>query len=234
MEEEDLPPMTPQLDEYLKEVATKIKNAEVLAKSMERTSEYTVTKFGDTKRDRLWAMKEKEELIDAVFRTADGTHQEVSQRQTMPGLPSSNHPCLTPPQSVHIDFLLELEPREPFFSKSTALSTGNLQLYDVKSGISASELHQLVYFAYNRRCQLTDDNSMALTLVAAKYGISPMVQFCLAHLLDHCSLKTAFKAYELSCKAEFANKRAQQSFKKYIEDHFEEVRFSDNCASACS
>ena len=72
-----IPPMTPEIDAYLNEIADKIKTAEQFDKSNVRTTNFTVINFADTKQDRLWAMKINKEFIDAILITADGSHHEV-------------------------------------------------------------------------------------------------------------------------------------------------------------
>ena len=72
-----IPSMTNELDSYLKEIIEKIEAAEQYANKHVRTTNFTVIDFEATKQDRLWAMKTKEEFIDAVLITADGSHREV-------------------------------------------------------------------------------------------------------------------------------------------------------------
>lgn len=80
---DDLPKMTAVLNVYLAEVVEKVVVAEARNQVNVRTSEFTVTDFSKTKRDRLWAMKVNGELIDSVLIASDG-HREVSQSEICP------------------------------------------------------------------------------------------------------------------------------------------------------
>ena len=69
--------MTPEINEYLDDARKKMEVTDLMASQQQRTSDYTITKFSDSKRDRFWEMKTKGELVDGVLLTADG-HKEVS------------------------------------------------------------------------------------------------------------------------------------------------------------
>ena len=70
-------PMTTEIDAYLDEVADIIQNAKAKTDAGVRTTDFTVTNFAHTKRDRLWALKTSGQFIDAVLVTPDG-YREVS------------------------------------------------------------------------------------------------------------------------------------------------------------
>lgn len=70
--------MSPDIDAYLTEVVTSVSEAERREKIPIRTTDYTLTDFKATKAERMWAMKESGEMVDAVLVTADG-HREVRQ-----------------------------------------------------------------------------------------------------------------------------------------------------------
>ena len=219
-----IPSLTPEIDSYLDEIKDKIDVAQMRATKQQRTSDFTVTAFADTKRDRLWAMKMKGELVDAVLVTEDG-HQEVRRWNPVPNNATSLSTLFLQP--VHLDFVLALKPHEPIFSKAKSKlrqdDSSKPREYLIKSDISADTLRELVFFAYHRRCELSEGNVMAMATIGHRYGINALVQHCIAFLLAHCSLLTVLGAYELACKAEFINMKAQTFFQKYIEDNFEEV-----------
>lgn len=76
----DLPEIPPQnacIDAYVEEVKSKINWVEERQSKGLRTTDYTISNFADTKKDRMWKMKVDGELIDSIFITADG-HCEVS------------------------------------------------------------------------------------------------------------------------------------------------------------
>lgn len=75
-DETSIPKMTPQLDAYFAVLRGKMATCMTRGADSARTSEYTVTDFVSTKRDKLWDMKVKGELVDSELRTKDG-HREV-------------------------------------------------------------------------------------------------------------------------------------------------------------
>lgn len=72
-----IPPQNASIDAYVEELKSKINWVEEQQSKGLRTTDYTITNFADTKKDRLWKMKLAGELIDSIFITADG-QREVS------------------------------------------------------------------------------------------------------------------------------------------------------------
>ena len=125
-----------------------------------------------------------------------------------------------------MDLIFSLVPQTPFWKakRSTSkMKVGKPREYRLEPDITEPVLRELVHFAYHRRCNLTPSNSVAMASISATYGINSLVTHCLEYLMEHCSVENVVKSYELACNEQFAMKKAQLFFQKYIEDHFEEV-----------
>lgn len=73
----EIPPQNVRIDAYVEEVKSKINWVEEQRNKGLRTTDYTITNFADTKKNRMWKMKVDGELIDSILITADG-QREVS------------------------------------------------------------------------------------------------------------------------------------------------------------
>ena len=73
----EIPPQNATIDAYITEVKDKIAWVEEQQSKGLRTTDYTLTDFSETKRDRMWKMKQTGEMTDTILITSDG-QSEVS------------------------------------------------------------------------------------------------------------------------------------------------------------
>ena len=223
----DLPSMSPDIDAYLTEVVASVSEAERREKMNIRTTDYTLTDFKATKAERMWAMKESGEMVDAVLVTADG-HREVRQAGQM--ATNSNLFLFLSAQPVHIDMLLQMEKEmTPFFKQTTAASSP--AEYAIDPSLSRSLLQQMVFFAYHRRCDLPSlsvSGALELALTAAKFSVHSLVLSLLPFLVESCSLESALKVFMLAgayvAKGGDQGKKHMATAQAYVLDNFEQVR----------
>ena len=124
--------------------------------------------------------------------------------------------------------ILELDKdMSPFYQPSdqTKMTAGCPKEYLVDKTISLATLQDLIFFAYHRRLELTEQSSLLMVTIGAQYGIKTLVKYCLDYLRDHFSPSNVFKAFQLASDERFANQNATEYFQEYIEDHFEEVSY---------
>ncbi|XP_017478500.1 PREDICTED: kelch-like protein 21 [Rhagoletis zephyria] len=216
----EIPPQNATIDAYITEVKDKIAWVEEQQSKGLRTTDYTLTDFSETKRDRMWKMKQTGEMTDTILITSDGQSE-----------------------FVHMDIMLELGAKEVFFGKEKASNESKfVKEYTVKEDISSAVLSKMVHYAYLEKCQLEEEPAslvIALSKTAFKYGLNSLLKYCIAHMMKNCSPPIAYFAYELtltynrssskgssyasSSLLTIDSKAAQTFFQKFIEDHFEEM-----------
>ncbi|KAH9389780.1 hypothetical protein TYRP_007327 [Tyrophagus putrescentiae] len=216
----EIPPQNATIDAYITEVKDKIAWVEEQQSKGLRTTDYTLTDFSETKRDRMWKMKQTGEMTDTILITSDGQSE-----------------------FVHMDIMLKLGAKEVFFGKEKASNESKyVKEYTVKEDISSTVLSKMVHYAYLEKCQLEEEPAslvIALSKTAFKYGLNSLLKYCIAHMMKNCSPPIAYFAYELtltynrssskgsnyasSSLITIDSKAAQTFFQKFIEDHFEEL-----------
>lgn len=240
----DFPPMSENIDAYLKEVIDTVEEADRRAKSNIRSTDYTVTNFKATKQDRLWEMKEKGELIDSVLVTADGL-REV--RLELFFIKPYINIWLCSFQYVHIDMLFLMEKEmTPFFTQvpstsadsssvpSTSSSTSSkpfqLWEYRIDPSIAGSSLKHLVYFAYHRRCinSLAGEEALKLATIGLNFKINSLVIHVFEYLVENCTVDNVLMIYKLGATYVTEKDTLEKQMaivQNFIEDHFQQVKY---------
>ena len=125
-----------------------------------------------------------------------------------------------------MDLILALNPKTGNFFQLVpqgSTSSTSVQKFIVDSFITSALLKEIIYYAYNRKCTLTEQNSVSIADFAAKYGIDSLVQYCLDYLMNHVSVNNVIKGFELADMDRFVNVTARTFFQSFIEDHLEQV-----------
>lgn len=125
-----------------------------------------------------------------------------------------------------MDLILALNPKTGNFFQlvpQDSTSSTSVQKFIVDSFITSALLKEIIYYAYNRKCTLTEQNSVSIADFAAKYGIDSLVQYCLDYLMNHVSVNNVIKGFELADMDRFVNVTARTFFQSFIEDHLEQV-----------
>ncbi|KAJ6223976.1 hypothetical protein RDWZM_002521 [Blomia tropicalis] len=200
---EDLPKMNDTFDLYLNEKVDKLEITEQSRVHNVRTTDYTISNFAASKHTRLWSMKMNGQYIDSLICTTNN-YQEA----------------------VHMDLILALNPKTGNFFQlvpQDSTSSTSVQKFIVDSFITSALLKEIIYYAYNRKCTLTEQNSVSIADFAAKYGIDSLVQYCLDYLMNHVSVNNVIKGFELADMDRFVNVTARTFFQSFIEDHLEQL-----------
>ena len=77
VQDDVLPKMNDSLDSYYAKLTGTIARIEVARENNVRTNDFTITRFEDTKRDRLWRLKVIGKLVDSVMLCPDDGYKEV-------------------------------------------------------------------------------------------------------------------------------------------------------------
>lgn len=78
-------PMIEKINKYIAQLADTVEATRLSRERGQATTDYTVTNFAETKRDRLWRLKVDGKLIDAVLIAADGVKEVCDTIRTKKG-----------------------------------------------------------------------------------------------------------------------------------------------------